>query len=855
MPLEEEADLGRPPHRPYSLTASRAMAALDATPRGLDDAEAARRRAIVGPNKLPEVPRPTLLALIGRQFRDAMVGLLVGALALSLVLGEYVDAVVIGALVVANAALGAIQEGRAEAAAQAVRGLLAPRALVIRQGATRELDAAELVSGDVVLATAGDRVPADCRVLDADRLEIDESTLTGESTPAAKRAEPPAAPEASLPERPTMAYSGTTLTRGRARLLVVATGSQTELARIARAAEAPETVTPLESRLDQFARTLLRVAIVIALTLAVVSWAHGESVGESLLVGVALAVAAVPEGLPAVVTITLALGMRRLARRGAIVRRLRAVETLGSASVICTDKTGTLTTNRMVVARVLPLGADPDAEEARRRLLAAALVASGELHDPGEAAIAAAAKRSDLRREEVLGNLTVVGGEPFDSARKRMSVVVAPRDGGARTSYVKGAPEVLLPRLAADEDADRLAAEAAAWAQDAIRVMLVAVRHDIERGEDPERELEPVGLIGLADPVRERVPASVAVARQAGIRTIMITGDHRETAVAVARACGIAAPAAAPRAITGPELDRLEPAELERRIGAVDVFARVAPEHKSRIVDALHARMEVVAMTGDGVNDTPALVAADVGVAMGRTGSDAAAEAADIVLTDDDYSTLVAAVEGGRRIYDNILHFIGFLLAANAGEVLLFTLAVAPGIGAPLTVVQILLVNLLTDGPPAVALGVDPLAPESMRRPPRPRAQRLLDPMRTQLVVGGISTGLAAFSAFMLGQGQSLEAGQTMAFTTLVFGQLAYVFAVRGERPAWRGSRNPALYAAVAATAAFAGAVLGVPALAELFGIARLSAGQLIAALSLAALPLLSTEVRKAMRRRKAGQS
>ena len=852
MPLDEEADLARPPQRPHSLTAIQAMAALDATPGGLDDAEAARRLALVGPNELPEAPRPTLLALIGRQFWDAMVGLLVAALVLSIALGEYVDAVVIGALVIANAALGAVQEGRAEAAAQAMRGLLAPRALVNRQGATRELDAAELVPGDVVLATGGDRVPADCRVLDADRLEIDESTMTGESAPAAKRAEPPAAPDASLPERPTMAYAGTTLTRGNARLLVVATGSHTELARIARAAEAPETVTPLQRRLDQFARTLLRVAIVIALTLAVASWAHGESIGNSLLVGVALAVAAVPEGLPAVVTVTLALGMRRLARRGAIVRRLRAVETLGSASVICTDKTGTLTTNRMVVTRVLaPADPEEEEEEARRRVLAAALVASGELHDPGEAAIAAAAKRAGLRREELLDDLTVVGGEPFDSSRKRMSVVVATPNGDARTAYVKGAPEVLLGRLVPGEDADRLAAEAAEWAKHATRVMLVAVRHDLEPGEDPERELEPVGLIGLADPVRERVPASVAAAREAGIRTIMITGDHRETAIAVARVCGIAAEAG-PRAITGPELDRLEQAELERRIGAIDVFARVAPEHKSRIVDALHARMEVVAMTGDGVNDAPALVTADVGVAMGRTGSDAAAQAADIVLSDDDYSTLVAAVEGGRRIYDNILHFIAFLLAANAGEVLLFMLAVVPGVGAPLTVVQILLVNLLTDGPPAVALGVDPLAPESMRRPPRPRAQRLLDPIRTQLAVGGVSTGLAAFSAFMLGQGQGLETGQTMAFITLVFGQLAYVFAVRGERPAWRGSRNPALYAAVAVTAAFAVAVLAVPALAELFGIATLGAGHLAAALGLAALPLLSTEALKAGRRRKA---
>lgn len=832
------------PH--YAIAATQAAARLGCDPvGGLAVAEAAERRARFGPNRLPDEAPPSSAALIVRQFRNALVLLLLAAAFVSALLEEWVDTAVIVAIVVLNAALGAVQEGRAERAARAVRRLLSSRAVVVRGNSTAEVDAADLVPGDVVLLSAGDRVPADGRLLEATRLELDESSMTGESAPVAKRAEPPAPPSALLPDRPTAVLCGTTVTRGRGRMLVTETGIGTELAKIASAARRLPPATPLERRLDRLAGQLLRAAIAICVVLAALSWLHGESLGASLEVGIALAVAAVPEGLVAVVTITLALGMRRLAERGAIVRRLRAVETLGSATVICTDKTGTLTTNRMTVSRLLAAGGVDEDE-----LLRGAVIASGDVHDPGEAAIASAAGGRKVRRSELLRGRTVVGGEPFDSDRKRMSVVVANGDG-KRTSFVKGAPEVLLPRLAEPAAARSLEREARTWASEGTRVMMVACRRGVPEEADAEEALEPLGLLGLVDPVREGARESVEIARLAGIRTIMITGDHPRTALAVARACGIG-PGGEPTVLTGAELDPIGDAELRERIASVDVLARVVPEHKSRVVAALQGNGEVVAMTGDGVNDTPALAAADIGVAMGRGGSDAAIDAAELVLTDNSFPTLVAAVEGGRRIYANIVRFVNFLLAANAGEVLLFALAVLPGLGAPLTVAQILLVNLLTDGLPAVALGVDPADRETMRRPPRSPGEGLLGPLRWRLALGGLATGTAAFAAFLIGEADGDATAQTMAFTTVVFAQLGYVYAVRGDGFFLRVKANWALNAAVALSALVAIAVLAAPPLREAFSTVPLSVDRLSIALALATAPLLATEVFKAWRRRMA---
>jgi Ca2+-transporting ATPase len=832
----------------HALEVGEALAALGTTSEGLAAASAAERRDRQGPNELPREPAPSLLELVGRQLRGAMVVLLLGAALISLLLGELLDASVILAIVALNTALGAVQEGKAEAAARALESLLSPTALVLRPGsAARRVDAAELVAGDVVLLRAGDQVPADGRLIAARRLEIDEAPMTGESAPVAKRSDPPVPAHVPLADRATMAYLGTTATHGDARLLVTATGPRTELARIARGAARPRRASPLEARVDRFAAVLLRVALGICALLAVLAWIHGTPPGESILVGASLAVAAVPEGLPAVITITLALGMHRLATRGAIVRRLPAVETLGSASVICADKTGTLTTSKMVVERVL-CAAGPSGTDGERDVLAAALIASEELADPGEAAIASAAETLGLRRAALVEGWEPVGGEPFDSSRKRMSVVLETSDG-ARVSYVKGAPEAIATRLADPAKGDELAAIAQGWAAEGTRVIMVARRSGLSDRADPEDQLEAIGLVGIVDPIRETVPESVATARRAGVRTIMITGDHPATAIAVARRCGIGLDRGASNVMTGAELDRLSEDDLGARIDSVDVFARVVPEHKSRIVDALQRRDEVVAMTGDGVNDAPALRAADIGVGIGA-GSDAAKAAADIVLAKNDFSTIVAAIEGGRRIYDNILRFVAFLLAANAGEVLVFMLAVVPGLGAPLTIVQILLVNLLTDGVPAVALGVDPADASTMRKPPRPRSQSLLAPLGAQLSVGAVATGTAAFTSFLIGHADTDGAGQTMAFTTLVFAQLGYVYAIRGADAFWRAGRNRFLDAGVALSALIASLVLFVPPLSDAFSIVELEAGQLGAALALAALPFCATETLKWIRRR-----
>ena len=790
-----------------------------------------------GPNSLPERRPPGRLTILARQFRNAMTVLLAAAAAVSLAVGEPLDAVVIGAIVLLNALLGALQEGRAEAAARAVRELLAPSSTVIRDGRPRQIPSSDLVRGDLVALGAGDRVPADGRLVDAAAAEIDESTLTGESLPVAKRTEPPEEPGAPLAGRATMAYAGTTVARGRAAIVVTAAGAHTELAQIADLADRPERATPLQRRLDRFAAALLRGALVLCLAVGALAWAHGSAVSDGILIGVSLAVAAVPEGLPAVITVTLALGMRRLANRGAIVRRLPAVEALGSVTVICTDKTGTLTENRMSVARLWAL------DGAEERLLRAALVASDPAGGPEDEAIGEAAARRRLSRDHALGGGAVVGGTPFDAERRLMSVVVE-RDG-QRVSYVKGAPEALVPRLAHRDSTLEL--QANEWSQEGIRVLLVAERDPVGAGDDPERALQPLGLVGLSDPLRASAAPAVAAADQGGIRTVVITGDHPRTAAAVARTCGIGG--LAPNVMTGGQLETLSDDELRGRVGDVDVFARAVPAHKLRIVDALQRRGDAVAMTGDGVNDAPALAAADVGVAMGRGGSDAAIEAADIVLTDNDFSTIVAAIEGGRTVYRNIVRFIRFLLAANTGEVLVFTVAIAVGLPAPLTVMQILLVNLLTDGPPALALGLDPPNRDVLRRPPRPPSESILGPIAWRVVAGGALTGVASFASFLLGWQDGEPVAQTMCFVTLLFAQLAYVFAVRGERPFWRAGRNPALLWASAGSAAVGAAVLAIPPLAERFGAVELDAAQLGAALALALVPFAVTESAKLLRR------
>ena len=824
-----------------SLPAPDVCAALGVDERsGLSAAEARLRLEREGPNRPRTEPPPSAVLRFVRQFGNSMVLLLVGAATISLAIGESLDAAVILAIVVANAVFGFLQEGRADEAAAAVRELLAPTARVIRDGAAGELPAEDLVRGDIVLLATGDRVPADARLLAADLLQLDESAMTGESRPVSKRDGPPVAAGAPLAERHTAVLAGTTVVRGTGRAVVTATGEHTEMGRIAGAAAGRRSRTPLEERLDRLARLLIPIAAGICGSLAALSYAYGESLSRSILVGVALAVAALPEGLPAVVTITLALSMRRLAEQGAIVRRLVAVETLGSTTVICSDKTGTLTENRLAVERLwTPDGADED------ELLAAALIASQDAGraDPLERAIARAAATRGIDRPGALGARPVLEVRPFDSARKRMSVVVGGPDGAV--AYVKGAPEALAPLLADPARWAVLPEIVGTWAAEGMRVLLVGRRPRVEPGDEPETGLEPLGLIGMADPPRPAARSSVEQARSAGVRTIMITGDHPGTAASIARATGVASGRGSVEVLTGPELDALPDDDLAAAVRRVDVFARVVPEHKVRIVESLQRDGEVVAMTGDGVNDVPALKAAHIGVAMGRRGTDAASEAADMVLADDDYSTIVRAIRQGRAIHENIVRFAHFLFAGNAGEVLAFAACVALGLGAPLTVLQILLVNLLLDGLPAVALGVDPPDRAVMDRPPRPLREGLLDRVRTRLLVGGAAIGAAIVTSFLVGSATSHSAGQSMAFATLVLGRLAFVFSVRGEEPFWRAGRNLRLFAAVGLSAAMAVAVAAIPAVAERFGVVELTAEQWLAALALGCVPLVVTEAWK----------
>jgi Ca2+-transporting ATPase len=812
---------------------------------GLSEAMAEARLATAGPNRLPETKPPTRLDRLQRQLGNAMIVLLAAAAAISLAIGEWVDAGVIVAIVVLNTLLGYVQEGKAEDASRRIRELLAPRARVLRGGLVAEIDAAGVVPGDLVVLHGGDRVAADGRMIDAVRLEIDESALTGESLPVPKRSSPPTPLGAPLPDRATMAFAGTTATIGAGRFVVTATGTSTELGRIASAAASVRRDrTPLETRLDRLATQLLWAASAVCLALAAIAWLQGDELGDSLLIGVSLAVAAVPEGLPTVVTVALALGMRKMAAEGAIVRKLHAVETLGSTSVICADKTGTLTENRMRVSRLESSSEAPGDARETLALLEAALLASetwlaaGEpASDPTEQAIERAAADAGVVRSAVLNGGRVAQVEPFDPSTKRVSVVVE-SPSGERTRYAKGAPESLVDGLSVGaEDRRRLLSKASEWAANGGRVLLVA------RGPDGAGLL-PLGLIELADPPRASSRPSVEEARRAGVRSVMITGDHPHTGLAIARATGIVPIADGTRVVRGADLDGMTDEELGRVVRNVNVFARVLPEQKLRIVQALTAAGEIVAMTGDGVNDVPSIRAAHIGIAMGR-GTDAARAAADMILTDDNFATIVRAIRRGRAIYDNVQRFAFFLLSANAGEVLVYTAAIVAGMSAPLTVLQVLLVNLLTDGPPAVALGLDPPGRDVMSRRPRPRAEGLLDPIRGRLVVAGVTTGLAAFASFLIGEASSHSLGQTMAFTTLVFSQLALVFAVRGEAAFFRAGRNPTLYAAVLGSAAVQALVLAVGPIASGFDAVDMTVAQLAAAFGLALLPFGALELFK----------
>ena len=923
-PSAEQADFVRPREAWHATELNAVAAALGTSPEsGLTQAEAERRLAEHGPNELRQAPRPGFLRMLLWQFDNFIVLLLIGAALLSIVLGHYLEGAAILAIVVLNAILGVVQERRAEEALAALRRLAAPEAQVVRDGHRQSVASRLLVPGDVILLEAGNYVPADLRLVETFNLRIEEAALTGESQAAEKDARAVLAEDIPIGDQRNTAFMGTLVSYGRGRGVVISTGMLTQIGLIAAMIQSfQEEPTPLQRKLDQLGKVLGTAALIVCGLVFVVGWLRGYPPLDMFLIAVSLAVAAVPEGLSAVVTITLALGMREMIKRHALVRRLSSVETLGSTTVICSDKTGTLTENQMTVTRLwvdgttieiggrtgpgavfaidgraVDLNRYPGAETVLWIAVLANDAASepasdGEaariVGDPTETALIHAAAKAGAEHDSLDRAYPRVDEIPFDSNRKRMTTVhrvEAPhRDDlspftdleqlGWTVTATKGAPDIVLDLCThVQEASDRavpltderrrqiLRANDALTAQ-ALRVLGVAFRIDREAPEGgPAEKVESgltfVGLIGMIDPPRAAVPEALARAQRAGIRTLMITGDYPSTARAIAEAIGLLRPGHTVR--SGAELDALDDAALADEVRRVDVYARVSPEHKVRIVSALKEAREIVAMTGDGVNDAPALKRADIGIAMGITGTDVAKETADMVLTDDNYASIVAAIEQGRVIYANIRKFVFYLLSCNLAEILVIFTATLVGWPSPLAPIQLLWVNLITDGPPALALGVEAGDPDTMDQPPRPPAEPVINrSMRLGIGVQTVAIAGVTLLVFAFGlqaQPDDIRYAETLAFVMLAASELPLAFTARSERYSVLrigilGNRT--MVYAVASSFALLLAVIYVPFLQGAFGTVPLVPLDWAQILPLSFIPAVAAEVTKWMQRRMA---
>lgn len=815
-----------------------ALLGLGSSPNGLSQEEAAKRLAANGPNELKEAKPISPLAIFLGQFKSLIVWILIVAGAVSGFLGEVVDAVAIFAIVLLNAIIGFFQEYNAEKSIAALKKMTAPQAKVRRDGKLATIPAAGIVAGDILELESGDLVAADARLIEASSLKCVEAALTGESDAVEKRVATLSGEDIPLGDRQNMVFMGTGVATGQGIALVVATAMETEIGRIAGLIEqaGSDAETPLLKKLDAFGRLLVWASLGLVALLFALGWLRGLDLFDLFLTSVSLAVAAVPEGLPAVVTVSLALGVMRMARRRALVRKLPAVETLGSANVICTDKTGTLTVGEMTVRElwvagqtyeVTGEGYEPNGEvrfegkvsgagHAGPLLeLATVLVGCNNAHlvleegawrvvgDPTEGALLAGGRKAGGDRERIEREFPKHREIPFDSDRKRRTVVRRMPNGRLR-AFVNGAPDMLLQKCSklytgaavsalTEEDRRRIASQNAEMAGKSLRVLGSAYR-DLEEGssdllspDEIERDLVFVGLTGMYDPPRPEAREAVAKCRAAGIRVVMITGDHPRTATAIARELGIAA--GDDFAVSGSELDKLSDEELRGRAPVISVYARVTAEHKLRIVRAWKANGAVVAMTGDGVNDAPAIKGADIGIAMGRGGTEVTKQASDMIVTDDNFSSIVAAVEEGRSIYDNIRKTLQYLLAGNCGELLFMTVCVLLGLPLPLLPIHLLWINLVTDGLPALCLATDPTDPDVMKRRPRDRNERIASKgfLRAMFLTGFLTAGVS-FAVYVRALGtESLELARTHAFAALVFAELLRAFGARSEtRPVWR---------------------------------------------------------------------
>lgn len=873
---------------------------------GLSRDEARRRLERQGPNALPEAARRSLIAVFVGQFQSPLIYLLFGAGGVALALGHLSDAAVIFVVVLVNAAVGALQEGRAERALAALRKLSRQKARLVRDGEELLVEARDVVVGDVLVLDAGDAVAADARLLDAVALQLGEAALTGESVPAAKEASP-VAPDTPLADRRNMVYAGTHVTSGRARAVVVATGQDTEIGQIAQLAEAAEQPqTPLERRIAQFGRYIIAAAAVMFVVVNVIGVLQGLPFGTIALVAISQVVGMVPEGLPVAMTIALAVGVQRMARRRAVVRRLSAVETLGSTTVICSDKTGTLTRNEMTVTElVLPggrrvavsgVGYDPRgdfsedgepvdaaADPALRALLEAAVLCNDAnlggpedeeprwrpVGDPTEVALVTCAVKAGLDVAETRARLPRRAEVPFDAAAKMMATQ---HDGSAEPIvFVKGAPEALLRHCRAVRGEGRdeplteaelrtLADAAESMASRALRVLAAGIVEGATLDDGAglsalEGRITLLGLVGQMDPPRAEVKEAVDRCRAAGIRPVMVTGDHKATGYAVARELGIAAEG--DTAVDGTELDQISDGQLDERVDAISVFARVRPAQKLRIVESYQRRGEVVAMTGDGVNDAPALVRADVGLAMGITGTEVAKESAKIVIGDDNFATIVAAVEEGRVVYRNIKKVVQYLFATSVAEVAILTLALLFGYPPPLAAVQILWINLVTEGTVTINLIMEPPEGNEMQQRPTSPDEPLLTRallMRMAFMAPAMTISTLGWFMYRLGEGVPFAQAQTETFTVLAVCQWFNVLNCRSDRRSALSLsllRNPWLIGGLVLGNLLQAAVVFVPALNELFHTVPLDLQEVLAIGAVASLVLWVEEARKLVVRRR----